>query len=117
MAALVPARREPGVRGRLRVADRVYVKIAARAAREALAGAWRGHAGRGAAPRVSVSTPGTTVAVRVAVDLPFPADLAVLARAVRDRVTADLTAFTGTQVTGVAVTVDRLVPDIAGGHD
>ncbi|MFJ3790903.1 hypothetical protein [Kitasatospora sp. NPDC090091] len=117
MAALAtpsagPARREPGARGRLRIADRVYARIAARAARDALADAWRGRAQRGGPPKVSVSAPGSTVSVRVSVDLPFPADLAALARTVRERITAQVGALTGTRVTEVVVVVERLV---AGG--
>ncbi|MER7751881.1 hypothetical protein [Kitasatospora sp. NPDC097643] len=110
MAALTPAApREPATRGRLRVADRVYVRIAARAAREALAHAWAGRSVVGAPPTVSVAVPGSTVTVRVTVELPFPADLAALARAVRDRVAAQVGGLTGTRVSGVTVVVERLV--------
>ncbi|MEV7779812.1 hypothetical protein [Kitasatospora sp. NPDC088351] len=110
MAALATTSpRDPGARGRLRVADRVYARIAARAAREALTEAWHGRAERGRPPRVSVSTPGSTVTVRVAVELPFPADLAALARAVRERIAAQVGGLTGTRVAGVVVVVERLV--------
>ncbi|MEU9076206.1 Asp23/Gls24 family envelope stress response protein [Kitasatospora sp. NPDC048538] len=114
MAAPAPAarRREPAVRGRLRIADRVYARIAARAAREALADVWTGRSAEGAPPSVTVATPGSTVTVRVAVELPFPADLAALARAVRERVAAQVAGFTGTRVSEVVVVVERLV---AGG--
>ncbi|MER5354372.1 hypothetical protein ABT093_29090 [Kitasatospora sp. NPDC002551] len=116
MAALVPvpSRRDPGARGRLRIADRVYARIAARAAREALADAWHGRSARGGPPRVTVTgpaTPSAPVTVRVSVDLPFPADLAALARTVRDRVTADTRTLTGTRVAEVVVVVEHLVPD------
>ncbi|MFC5665653.1 hypothetical protein ACFP3U_22065 [Kitasatospora misakiensis] len=119
MAALVPApaRREPGARGRLRIADRVYARIAARAAREALTEAWQGRTGRGGPPKVSVSgpaAPSAPVTVRVALDLPFPADLTALARAVRDRITADVRALTGTRVAEVVVVIEHLVPEVAG---
>ncbi|WP_380280298.1 hypothetical protein [Kitasatospora purpeofusca] len=116
MAALapVPAHREPGARGRLRMADRVYARIAARAARDALADAWRDRTARGGPPKVSVTgpaTPGAPVTVRVSVDLPFPADLAALARAVRDRVTRDTRALTGTRVAEVVVVIEHLLPE------
>lgn len=114
MASLADARREPGARGRLRIADRVHAAIAARAAQEALAAAWPVRSGPDAPPRASVSTPGTTVAVRISVELPFPADLAALAGAVRERVVDRLTTLTGTRVTEVTVVVDRLVP-VPGG--
>ncbi|MBV6699595.1 Asp23/Gls24 family envelope stress response protein [Kitasatospora aureofaciens] len=96
-------------RGRLRIADRVYARIAARAAREALAGVWIGRRVKGAPPTVSVVVPGSTVRVRVGVELPFPADLAALARAVRDRVTTQVNGLTGTRVSEVVVVVERLV--------
>ncbi|MGV9267742.1 hypothetical protein ACWDRR_24125 [Kitasatospora sp. NPDC003701] len=108
-AAPVARRREPGARGRLRIADRVYARIAARAAREALADAWSGRSVRGGPPKVSVTARGTTVAVRVAVDLPFPADLAALARAVRERIAAQVCGLTGTRVAEVVVVVEHLV--------
>ncbi|MFB7473869.1 hypothetical protein [Kitasatospora sp. NPDC056184] len=116
MAALVPvpAHREPGARGRLRIADRVYARIAARAAREALADAWHDRTARGGPPKVSVTgpaTPSAPVTVRVSVDLPFPADLAALARTVRDRVTRDTRALTGTRVAEVVVVIEHLVPE------
>ncbi|MEV6972675.1 hypothetical protein [Kitasatospora sp. NPDC093806] len=119
MAALAPApaTREPGARGRLRIADRVYARIAARAAREALAEAWLGRAERGGPPTVSVtapSGPNAPVTVRVAVDLPFPADLAALARAVRDRIVTQVGGLTGTRVAEVVVVVERLVTEVAG---
>ncbi|MFD7588118.1 Asp23/Gls24 family envelope stress response protein [Kitasatospora sp. NPDC059811] len=108
-APTTSARREPAARGRLRIADRVYARIAARAAREALADVWTGRTAKGAPPAVSVATPGSTVTVRVAVALPFPADLAALARAVRERVAAQVAGFTGTRVSEVVVVVERLV--------
>ncbi|MEV7354919.1 Asp23/Gls24 family envelope stress response protein [Kitasatospora sp. NPDC088264] len=108
-APTTSARREPAARGRLRIADRVYARIAARAAREALADAWTGRTAKGAPPTVSVAVPGSTVTVRVAVALPFPADLAALARAVRERVAAQVAGFTGTRVSEVVVVVERLV--------
>lgn len=102
----------PGRRGRLRVADRVYARIAGQAAREALAEAWAGRSATGSPPRVSVVRPGSTVKVRIAVDLPFPADLAGLARGVRERVAARVLGLTGTRVSEVVVVVEKLV---AGG--
>ncbi|MER7705632.1 hypothetical protein ABTX81_22420 [Kitasatospora sp. NPDC097605] len=119
MAALVPApaHREPGGRGRLRIADRVYARIAARAAREALADAWQGRTARGGPPKVSVTgpaSPGAPITVRVSVDLPFPADLTALARAVRDRVTTDTRTLTGTRVSAVVVVIEHLIPEPPG---
>ncbi|MFG3228951.1 hypothetical protein ACGF07_29795 [Kitasatospora sp. NPDC048194] len=106
-AAVVPARR-----GRLRVADRVYARIADQAVREVLAGVWAGRSTTGAPPRVSVAVPGSTVTVRVTVELPFPADLAGLAAALRERVGDRVAALTGSRVSDVVVVVEKLV---AGG--
>ncbi|MER7843406.1 hypothetical protein ABTZ03_05585 [Kitasatospora sp. NPDC096077] len=114
MGASVPAPAPAAARrGRLRVADRVYRRIAGQAAREALAEAWAGRSAQGAPPRVSVARPGSTVTVRVAVDLPFPADLAGLARGVRDRVAERVAGLTGTRVSQVVVVVETLVPRAA----
>ncbi|MFF2143238.1 hypothetical protein [Kitasatospora sp. NPDC058190] len=103
-AAAVPARR-----GRLRVADRVYARIADQAVREVLAEVWAGRSVKGAPPHVSVAVPGSTVRVRVAVELPFPADLAGLARGLRERVGAQVARLTGTRVSEVVVVVEKLV--------
>ncbi|MFF1870816.1 hypothetical protein [Streptomyces sp. CB03911] len=111
-AVLAPAR---GRRGSLRVADRVFVKVAARAARDALDVACPGLPAPGTPPHVSVSVPGRTATVRVGVELPFPADLAALARVVRDRVAEQVAALTGTRVVEVTVLVERLLP-VTGGE-
>ncbi|MFI2609832.1 hypothetical protein [Kitasatospora sp. NPDC018619] len=99
----------PGRRGRLRVADRVYARIAARAAREALADAWPAGRAKGAPPHVSVTVPGSTVKVRVALELPFPSDVAALAVAVRRRIAERVAGLTGTRVSDVVVVVEKLV--------
>ncbi|MEU3573135.1 hypothetical protein AB0E96_32625 [Kitasatospora sp. NPDC036755] len=99
----------PGRRGRLRVGDRVYARIAARAAREVLAGAWPAGRAKGAPPHVSVTVPGSTVTVRVALELPFPSDVAALAGAVRQRIAERVAGLTGTRVSDVVVVVEKLV--------
>ncbi|WP_030059936.1 MULTISPECIES: hypothetical protein [Streptomyces] len=104
--AAVPA---SGRRGRLRVADRVYARIAARAAREVLAEAWPAGRAKGAPPHVTVAVPGSTVTVRVAVELPFPSDVAALAGAVRARIAARVVGLTGTRVSDVVIVVEKLV--------
>ncbi|WP_031070437.1 Asp23/Gls24 family envelope stress response protein [Streptomyces sp. NRRL WC-3742] len=105
--AALPSR--AATRGRLRIADRVYARIAAAAAREALATAWVGRAATGKPPTVSVHVPGSTVTVRVGVELPFPADLGALARGVRERVAAQVLELTGTRVSEVVVVVEKLI--------
>ncbi|MFI6445311.1 Asp23/Gls24 family envelope stress response protein [Kitasatospora sp. NPDC050543] len=108
------APRSAAGRGRLRIADRVFARIAARAAREAMARAWAGRAGRGAPPKVAISAQGSTATVRVSLELPYPCDLAAVAGEVRDRITERVSTLTGTRVGEVAVVVERLVP--AGGR-
>ncbi|GAA2152217.1 hypothetical protein GCM10009760_48510 [Kitasatospora kazusensis] len=114
MSAVAAVGRPPAAaaeRGRLRIADRVLARIAARAAREALAGAWAGWPGTGGVPRVSVSAPhhgGTRLTLGL--ELPFPADLAALARLAQAAVAEQLTALTGTEIAEVTVVVERLVP-------
>ncbi|MGW3073181.1 MULTISPECIES: hypothetical protein [unclassified Kitasatospora] len=99
----------PGRRGRLRVADRVYARIAARAAREVLAEAWPAGRAKGAPPHVSVTVPGSTVMVRVELELPFPSDIAALAGAARQRIAERVVGLTGTRVSEVVVVVEKLV--------
>ncbi|MFI8455715.1 hypothetical protein [Kitasatospora sp. NPDC085464] len=98
-----------GRRGRLRVADRVYARIAARAAREVQVGAWPAGRAKGVPPHVSVAVPGSTVTVRVEVELPFPADIAGLARTMRAAIAERVLSLTGTRVSDVVVVVEKLV--------
>ncbi|MFJ8044217.1 Asp23/Gls24 family envelope stress response protein [Kitasatospora sp. NPDC096147] len=113
MAATVPAVE----RGQLRIADRVFTRLAARAARQALAedaaagsvvggGAVTG----GTVRRTAVSELHGAVRLTVGVELPFPADLAALAERVRAAVQERLTELTGRSVGEVVVVVERLVP-------
>ncbi|MGW3040774.1 hypothetical protein ACWC9T_12170 [Kitasatospora sp. NPDC001159] len=99
----------PGRRGRLRVSERVYARIADQVARELLAEVWAGRSAKGAPPRVSVAVPGSTVTVRVAVELPLPADLARLAARLREQIGAQMAGLTGTRVAEVVVVVEKLV--------
>lgn len=91
-------------RGRLRIADRVLTRLAGRAARQALGGR------AGAVHRVTVTGAGHSVRLTLGVELPYPADLAALAGAVRTAVVAELAGLTGTSVGEVVVVVERLVP-------
>ncbi|KQV03257.1 MULTISPECIES: iron-sulfur cluster assembly protein [unclassified Kitasatospora] len=104
-AATVSAALPAAERGRLRIADRVLVRLAERAAGQAL--------GRsGAVRRIAVTGPGDPVRLTLGVELPFPADLAALATAVRAAVAAELAALTGRTVGEVVVVVERLVPTV-----
>ncbi|MFB7664742.1 hypothetical protein ACFC1R_12455 [Kitasatospora sp. NPDC056138] len=109
-------RRAPAERGALRIADRVLARIAARAARDTLAVAWAGRAGRATTtPRVSVTAIGRARRLTLGLDLPYPADLAALALLVRAKVAEQVAALTGVRLAEVAVVVERLVPVQAAG--
>ncbi|WP_371500078.1 hypothetical protein OG871_26875 [Kitasatospora sp. NBC_00374] len=103
----------PARRGELRIADRVFVRIATQAVQRELAGHWAGRPERGAPPRVSVQILHGTARLTLHLELPFPADLAALARAARDAAAAQVSGLTGTPVGEVTVLVERLLS--AGG--
>ncbi|MTE17789.1 hypothetical protein F0L17_01295 [Streptomyces sp. TRM43335] len=109
----------PGERGATRIADRVFSKIASRAAREALDTAPdtpRQSSGRGADPKVAITVrrppdrDGTNgeARVRVIVDLPYPCDIGARCGAVRARVSSRLWELAGLRARQVTVEVRRL---------
>ncbi|MGW0997906.1 hypothetical protein [Streptomyces sp. NPDC002520] len=110
--ALVP----PGERGALRIADRVVAKIAAQAAREALAplpeGAAPPHATVVVLPhsrqRPSGGSAVATVRVRVVLELGYPADIGARCAAVRRQVVERVGALVSMEVPEVTVQVERL---------
>ncbi|MEU6441197.1 hypothetical protein [Streptomyces sp. NPDC047046] len=95
---------EPAERGSTRIADRVVAKIAAQAAREAIAPAPPG----ARAPRTAVSVHRETARVRVSVELAYPGDLGTQCGAVRHRVAERVGDLAGMRVPEVAVQVERL---------
>lgn len=99
-------------RGRLRIADRVYARLAEQAVRQELAGAWETRSTLGAPPRATVLVVGGTARITLHLDLPYPADLAGLSRAARHAVAGQVLALSGTPVVEVAVVVERLVPEV-----
>ncbi|MFJ9866705.1 hypothetical protein [Streptomyces sp. NPDC101165] len=106
----------PGERGATRIADRVVAKIAAQAAREALAplpeGAAPPHATVVVLPhsrlRSSGGTPIATVRVRVVLELGYPCDIGARCAAVRRQVVERVGALVSMEVPEVAVQVERL---------
>jgi len=100
----------PGQRGRLRLTDRVYTRIAAQAARQALAAAWEGRDGSATLPTVSVLVVRGSARLTLHLELPFPSDVPALARTARDAAVDQVTALTGTPVSDITVTIDRLIP-------
>ena len=101
----------PGERGATRIADRVVAKIAAQAAREALAPL----PPDAAQPDATVVVIHDTARVRVSVELGYPCDIAGQCRAVRRRIAERVDALTGMEVHEVAVLVERLHPSPASG--
>jgi len=98
----------PASRGSEQIADRVYRRIAARAAADALAPAWRARPEPAPPPKASALYTHGRVRLTLHVELPFPCDVAALARAVRDAACERVAELTGTPVTSAEVIVDRL---------
>ncbi|GJF30875.1 hypothetical protein KNE206_35750 [Kitasatospora sp. NE20-6] len=97
-------------RGRLRMADRVYARLAEQAVRQALAETWAARAVRGVPPRATVLVVGGTARITLHLELPYPADLAELSRKARHAAADQVVALTGTPVVEVSVLVERLAP-------
>jgi uncharacterized alkaline shock family protein YloU len=103
----------PGERGATRIADRVVAKIAAQAAREAL-----GPLPPDAAPphATVVVHPAGTARFRIHLELGYPTDIGARCAAVRRHVAERVGALVGTEVSEVAIQVDRLHPAPAYGR-
>ncbi|MEV8586025.1 hypothetical protein [Streptomyces sp. NPDC051180] len=91
-------------RGATKVADRVFAKIAAQAAREALDAVPEG----GSRPHASVVVHRDVARVSVSLDLDYPSDIARQCGAVRGRVRTRMEELAGLEVHEVAVHVERL---------
>ncbi|MYV42610.1 Asp23/Gls24 family envelope stress response protein [Streptomyces sp. SID1328] len=113
----VPDRTPPGERGFTRIADRVVAKIAARAAREAIAPLPRNtktpHTTVNVRPRARGTgpvedSPFGTARVRVVVELEYPGDIGARCAAVRRRVTERVGTLANMEVPEVVVEVERL---------
>ncbi|MFB7173770.1 hypothetical protein ACFCYM_23530 [Streptomyces sp. NPDC056254] len=97
-----PAEVAAGDRGATRIADRVVAKIAAQAAREALAGS------SGAPPHATVTVHHDIARVRVSVELDYPSDLAAQCAAVRSSVVRRVEECANMSVPEVAVDIEHL---------
>jgi uncharacterized alkaline shock family protein YloU len=93
-----------GERGVTTIADRVVTKIAAQAAREALAALPQD----GAAPHAMVRVHHGSAHVRVGVELDYPSDIGAQCGAVRHQVASRVQALAGMAVPEVEVQVERL---------
>lgn len=109
----LPARIPPAERGATHIADRVVTKIAARAAREALAaqpgGTPRGSGpGGAAAPHAAVTVHHDIARVRVSLELDYPSDLAASCAAVRRQVVRRVEECAGMAVPEVDIDIEHL---------
>ncbi|MGW4382532.1 hypothetical protein [Kitasatospora sp. NPDC004531] len=105
--------RPPAQRGSEQIADRVYRRIAARAAADALAPAWQDRPEPAPRPKALALYAHGRVRLTLHVELPFPCDVAALARTVRDAACTRVAELTGTTVVSAEVVVDRLHPAAA----
>lgn len=115
---VVPPHTPPAERGATRIADRVVAKIAAQAAREALAarpdgppgaeGAGAGGAAAPGAPHATVTVHHDIARVRVSLELDYPGDLAARCAAVRSRVVRRVEEYAGMSVPEVDIDIEHL---------
>ncbi|MFD6228473.1 hypothetical protein ACFWFZ_16565 [Streptomyces sp. NPDC060232] len=91
-----------GDRGATRIADRVVAKIAAQAAREALAGS------SGPPPHATVTVHHDIARVRVSLELDYPSDLGAQCAAVRSRVVRRVEECANMSVPEVDVDIEHL---------
>ncbi|GLV95198.1 hypothetical protein Slala04_66510 [Streptomyces lavendulae subsp. lavendulae] len=101
-ARAAPAVVAAGDRGAIRIADRVVAKIAAQAAREALAGT------SGAPPHATVTVHHDIARVRVSLELDYPSDLAAQCAAVRSSVVRRVEQLANMSVPEVDVDIEHL---------
>ncbi|MEU2181165.1 hypothetical protein [Streptomyces thermolilacinus] len=93
------------------IPEKVVARIAARAAKEALAahtGTSAAHA-KPAAPHASATIDSGSARLRLAVDLPYPADLATAAQQMQHYISERVAHLTGMRVTEVTLAVEHLV--------
>ncbi|MEU3528564.1 Asp23/Gls24 family envelope stress response protein [Streptomyces sp. NPDC038707] len=101
----------PAERGATVIPDRVVARIAARAARTAQARSAAVPPGPGtpAAPSVTAAVRTGSVRLHLAMDLPYPADLAHVCERIQRDVAERVAHLTGLRVGEVTLTVRRLV--------
>ncbi|MFD7554349.1 hypothetical protein ACFV9E_07380 [Streptomyces sp. NPDC059835] len=94
------------------IPEKVVARIAARAAREALATQTETSAAhvKLAAPHASVTVGSGTARLALTLDLPYPMDLAHASRQVQQYVRERVAHLTGMRVTEVTLAIEHLVP-------
>ncbi|MGW5849459.1 hypothetical protein ACWFQ8_16145 [Streptomyces sp. NPDC055254] len=103
-----PPRVEAAERGSTRIADRVVAKIAAQAAREALADGAGPAPGAGAPPHSTVTVHHDIARVRIGLELDYPSDLAAQCAAVRRQVTRRIEECAAMAVPEVDIEIEHL---------
>ncbi|MGW9025398.1 Asp23/Gls24 family envelope stress response protein [Streptomyces sp. NPDC055722] len=98
------------------IPSKVVARIAARAAREALARYQGTPADRPgpAVPDASASVHAGTVRLTVSLDLPYPVDIAGTCRQVQDHITERVHRLTGLRIDEVAIVIRRLLAEGTG---
>ncbi|MGW7030464.1 Asp23/Gls24 family envelope stress response protein [Streptomyces xanthophaeus] len=92
------------------IPDKVVARIAARAAKEALATQTSGTHAKLARPRASATVGSGTARLGLTLDLPYPADLAGVSRHLQDYVSERVSHMTGMRVTEVTLAIEHLIP-------
>lgn len=102
---------DPADRGATRIADRVVAKIAAQAAREALAAGGPAAPGPGSsapAPHATVTVHHDIARVRINMELDYPSDVAAQCAAVRSQVVRRIAECASMSVPEVDIEVEHL---------
>lgn len=102
----------PAERGATVIPEKVVARIAARAAKEALAESTdtSGAAVQLAAPHASATVAGGSARLGLNAELPYPSDLVLASRHVQHYVSERVAHLTGMRVTEVTLAIERLVP-------
>lgn len=98
-------------RGATVIPEKVVARIAARAAKEALAahaGTSAGHA-KLAAPHASATIGSGSARLRLTLDLPYPTDLAAASQQMQHYISERVAHLTGMHVTEVTLAIEHLV--------
>ncbi|MEW1914133.1 hypothetical protein AB0442_37920 [Kitasatospora sp. NPDC085895] len=104
-------------RGATVIPDRVVARIAARAGREALAAQpYRPARPAPPTPDASAHVHGGSARIRLAVELPYPIDLAAASRELQRQVTRRVGYLTGLEVAEVALAIRRLIAEGSDGR-
>jgi hypothetical protein len=104
-------------RGTTVIPDRVVARIAARAGREALSALpYRPGLPKPPTPKATASVHGGSARIKLAIELPYPIDLAATARELQRKVSQRVGHLTGLEVTEVVLAIRSLHPQGSSGR-